>query len=452
MSRIVIIGGGEVGYHIAQRLSHEDWDVSIIDQDEQRIERIANTLDVHVLLGNGSSPKSLKEAGIEDSDLLVAVTDSDEVNIVACLVANIYAPPTCRKIARIRNPEYTDDPKMFEDDRLGIDFRINPESAAARKLLWLLHEPHATEVVHFEGGRVSVVGVNLPEESPLYGKKLMELAALYPERRFLFAAIERDGAILIPKGNDQLQRGDTIFIVTTPDKLKPVFESLGLVKKPIRSVAIAGGGRVGEFLAEELEREGVTVRIFDRDRQRCQELAESLNRTVVLHGDVTDRTLLEEENVGQIDAFIAVTDDEEENILSSLIAKRLGNPKVITGINKISYRPLVRNIGVDVAISPRQVATNQILQFIRKGNVLQVDALGEEQAEMIEFVVGEGAPIVGVPLSLATLPKNSLVGAILTEHSVQIPWGNSVIQPGDRVIVFALEDAISEVEKYFLSS
>ncbi|MCB9641117.1 MAG: Trk system potassium transporter TrkA [Myxococcales bacterium] len=445
--QIIIVGAGEVGYHIAERLSREQWDVAIIDEDRRRTERIANALDVQTIVGNGSSPNIIREAGIERSDLLVAVTDSDEANIVACLMANAYAPPTCRKIARIRNPDYTQDERLFGRELLGIDFHINPEFAAASKILRLLETPQATDVIPFAQGRVLLLGLRLPEDSRLKGKSFAEIGAMYPDRRFLVAALEREERLIIPRGDIRINRGDTLFLVAQPQRLETILDSLGIVHRPLRHVAIAGGGRIGEFLARNLEEQGVSVRLLERDRVRCRQLAENLHRSVILHGDPTDRHLLKEENVGKMDAFVAVMEDEEENILSSLLAKRLGVPKVITLINKQSYSPLIRGIGVDAAISPRQVATSMILHFIRQGDVLQVDALGEEQAEVIEFVAREDWPILGIPLSEARLPKGVLIGALVRGEELIIPWGNSTIRSGDRVIAFALRRGIGELEK-----
>ncbi len=445
--QIIIVGAGEVGYHIAERLSREQWDVAVIDQDRRMTERIANALDVQTIVGNGSSPKTIREAGIEHSDLLVAVTDSDEANIVACLMANAYAPPNCRKIARIRNADYTQDERLFGRELLGIDFHINPENAAANKILRLLETPQATDVIPFAQGRVLLLGLRLPNDSRLIGKSFAEIGSMYPDRRFLVAAIEREDRLIIPRGDIRLSRQDTLFLVAPPKKLETILDGLGVSHRPLRHVVIAGGGRIGEFLAKNLEEQGISVRLLERDRARCRELAERLHRSVVLHGDPTDRHLLKEENIGRMDAFVAVMEDEEENILSSLLAKRLGVPKVITLINKQSYSPLIRGIGVDAAISPRQVATSMILHFIRQGDVLQVDALGEEQAEVIEFVAREDWPMLGIPLAEARFPTGMLIGAIVRGNEVIIPWGSTAIRSGDRVIAFALRRSVGDVEK-----
>ncbi len=451
MGHIIIVGAGEVGYHIALRLSREFWDVTIIDQDPTLIEKVANSLDVNTIVGNGSSPQILREAGIEKTKLLIAVTDSDETNILACAVANIYAPPECQKVARIRNTDYIEDEKLLRQGHLGIDFHINPERASAEKIMRLLETPQATNVLTFADDRVLLLGLQLGEDSKLFGKSFAELGQLNPEKHFLAAAMERNGTLIIPRGDDRLQPKDTIYIVTTPEDQNDVLRRLGFKPKPLESVAIFGGDRVGFFLAQQLEKQGISVRLIEPNRKRCEQLASQLHKTIVLHGDATDRALLEEENIPKFDVFVAVSDDEESNILSALLAKRLGAPKVISLVNKASYETLIRNVGVDAAISPRQLATSLILHFIRLGKVLQVDALGEEQAEAIEFLASKKAPIVNKTLAQANIPKGALIGAIVHKDCVTIAKGDTIIRENDRVIVFALQDAIAQIEKYFLS-
>lgn len=450
MGRCVIVGAGEVGYHIAERLSHEKWDVVVVDQDQTRLEWVTNSLDVQTLYGHGSSPQVLKQAGISESHLLIAVTDSDEINIVACLVADKYAPPTCKKVARIRNSDYTVDPTLFRKE-LGIDFHINPEEAATRKLLRLLETPQATDIISFAEGKVLLLGLVLPEGSPFYGKTFAELGTMYPDRRVLVAAIERDGEMIIPRGDNEICPGDTLFLVAKPEKLNAVLGGLGIEVRPLRNVAIAGGGRIGELLARHLEERGILVRLIERDRRLCQELAERLHRVMVLHGDAADRNLLREENISQMDAFVAVSPDEEANILSALLARRMGTGHVFSLVNKMSYSPLVRQLGLDAAISPRQLAANLILHFVRRGKVLQVNALGEESAEAIEFVAGTGSDLLGIPLREARLPRNSIIGAIVRDGEVIMPSGDTCVMPGDRVIVFALQGAVAEVERILIS-
>lgn len=450
MARCIIVGAGEVGFHIAERLSQEKWDVVVVDQAARRLEWVANALDVQTLEAHGSSPKALRDAGIEDSQLLIAVTDSDEINITACLVANHYAPPLCKKVARIRNADYTVDPTLFRKE-LGIDFHINPEEAAARKLIRLLDTPQATDVMSFAEGRVLLLGLALPENSHLHGKTFAELGAMYPDRRLLVAAIERDDTILIPRGDNKIEPGDTLYMVALPSKLNAVLGGLGIEARPLRSVAIAGGCHFGELIARHLVDRGVSVRLIERDKRRCQSIAERLHRVMVINGDATDRHLLREENVPMMDAFLAVSEDEEANILAALLAKRMGSPHVFTLVNKMSYSPIIRQIGVDAAISPRQVAASLILHFVRQGEVLQVDALGEQKAEAIEFVVSTNSPLLGVPLYEAGLPRDALIGAIVRGDEVILPSGSTQILPEDRVIVFALQRAISAVEKSLMA-
>lgn len=449
MSRCIIVGAGEVGVHIAERLSREQWDVVVIDSDSHQLDRVASTIDVQILEGHGSSPTVLRDAGIQEAELLIAVTDSDETNIVACMVANTYAAKNCQKIARVRNPDYTQDSCLFRRG-LGIDFIINPEDEAAKRILQLLETPQASDVIQFADGRVLLISIKLPEGSPVIGKTFREIGELYSDRRLLAAAIERNERIIIPRGDNKLQDGDIVFLVAKPDKLQPMLDYVGVKGRELRHVAIAGGGHVGEFLAQKLEQQGISVRLVERSRDQAQILSERLHRSIVLHGDVTDKEFLYEENIGQLDAFVAVTDEEETNIMSGLIAKRMGNPHVLVLVNKLSYAPLASHIGLDAAISPRRVAASQIIQFVRKGKILQVDAVGDEQAEVIEVIVEENSPILNKALMDVDIPKGALIGAVVRDEFVTIPDGKTEIHAGDRVIFFALHSSISAMERLLI--
>jgi trk system potassium uptake protein TrkA len=366
------------------------------------------------------------------------------------MVASAYAPTTCRKIARIRHPDYMNDPSLFRKD-LGIDFHINPEYAACQKFLKLLEVPQAQDIVPFDEGRVLLLELKLPEFSTLYGKTLSEIGTLYPDRRLLAVAIERKGDLIIPRGEHCLQKDDLLFLAVKPDKLGPILARIGSVQRELQYVMIAGASRIGMFIAQYLEKEGISVRIIERSRERCKMLAENLHRSLILHGDAKDRSLLINENVHLMDAFIAVSEDEEFNILSSLVAKRIGVPQILALANKTSYAPLASHLGINAIISPRRIAANLILQFVRRGHVLQVDAFADEQGEAIEFIAQNNAPIVGLPLKSISFPKDAIIGAIINDHSATIPNGDSIIASNDRVIVFTLRRNIQKVENFFMS-
>ena len=444
---IVIVGAGEVGRNLAMRLSSEGRDVVLVDRDEERLSTISESADVQTVPGNGSSPAVLRDAGIEGASMLVAVTDSDETNIVACLVARAYAPTDCKRIARIRDPAYSEDPRLLGEGLLGIDFHINPEVMTARKIFRLLQIPQATDAIHFAEGRVVVFAVKLPEDSPAVGRKLADLAELYPGRRLLAVAIGRQERIVIPRGDTVLEAGDALYTAALPGDVTDALNGLGIPAEPLRRVLIAGGGRIGMYLARAFEANGVATRLVDRRREVCNDLAERLEKTVVINGDPTDEALLAEENIGEMDAFVAADVDEERNILASLLARRMGAAKVIAVVSKPGYAPLVANIGVDVAISPRTVATSLILQFIRKGRVLQVSALAEERAEAIEFLAAEGSSVEGLPLHATKFPRGAIVAALVRGEEAIIPSGDDQILAGDRVIVFALKKAVPAVER-----
>jgi trk system potassium uptake protein len=443
---IIIIGAGEVGYHLARRLSQEKQDVVIIDRDPDKIRRVQNTLDVQAIHGSGGSVGVLKEAGISEASMVIAVTNSDETNMISCLVAGVQ-DRIPKKIARVRDPDYSVLFPLFDKDHLDIDYVINPDTEVVEMVLKLIEVPEATEVVDFADGQIRMVGFPLPPDSPLAGRSLAELNRLYPQSGLIIAAVQKGEKVFIPKGPDRLAPGDLLFLVLDRKRTAQALESFGTRHRPVNKVMILGGGFIGLHLAEKLDRRGMQIKIIEADENRCLEIAERCGRALVLRGDATYQDLLVEENVEAMDAFIAVTEDEETNVMISLLAKKMGVRRVMTLVNKVAYSPLVHSLGIDVVISPRHAAVDKILQFIRRGKILAVSSLPEENAEAFEAVAMETSDIVGRPLREIDFPREAIVGALLRGTEVIIPNGSTVIQPGDRVMIFALKKAVSRVEK-----
>jgi len=444
--KIIIIGAGEVGFNIAQRLSEENHDVVVIEKDPNKIRHIQNVIDVQAILGSGTNASTLGGAGIKESDIIVAATDSDEVNLIACFYAQ-YLTDYITKIARVRNPDYMEHREIFNQDFLNIDLLINPESEMVASMLRLTEVPAASEVIDFVDGRVKLIGITIKDDSPLVGRKLSSFTDL--EHIILIGVIVRGEEVIIPKGQDTIQPNDLIYCVARREEVPNIFRLLNLREEGLSRLMIVGGGETGLALATSLDTTTINTKIIERDGQRCLELAEKLENVVVLNGDGTDRELLMEENVADVDIMVAVTGDEENNVLISLLGKALGAKKTVTRIGKLSYIPLVSAIGIDTVVSPRLSAIRAILQYIRKGKVICVAPLKGEGAEAIEFEALETSDIVNTPLSKVKFPKEAIVGAIVRGEEVIIPRGHNVIKPHDHLIIFALKGAIRKLEKLF---
>ena len=442
----IIVGAGEVGYHLASRLSQEKMNVVVIEKDKEKVKRVIDTLDVQTIHGSGSSVEILKQAGVEDADMLIAVTNSDEVNMISCLVASAQSKVPM-KIARIRNPEYAQDVGILGEKHLNIDLAINPELEMVRTISRLVEIPDATDVVEFAEGRVRITGIKVDPHSYVIGKKLQNLDKENEKHDIIIAAIFRDDKVIIPRGDDIIQENDLVYAVTEANKILTITNYFKEKERRAQRVMILGGGEIAIELAQKFEKINIKTKIIEHNEQRCLEIAEKLEKTIVLRGDGTDRELLEEENIKDVDVFITISESEQTNILVSLLAKRLGAKKVISLINNLSYTSLVSNIGVDVVISPHLSAISRILQFIRKGKVLSVASFHKENAEAIEIVALETSDLVNKPLRDIKFPRGAIIGAVVREKEIIIPTGDTLILPDDRVIIFTLTSAIPSVEK-----
>ena len=447
--KVIIVGAGEVGFHIAQRLSEENHDVVLIDQNPEQIRRVADNLDVQAFLGSGTNPQILKDTGIEDADMLLAATNSDEVNLISCLIAKILNPYLI-KLARLRNDYVREIPLLLDKDHLGIDHVINPQVEMVRSIQRLMEIPGASEVIDFVGGRVKLIGVTVNKDSPFAGRKLLSFTKA--EGDILVGAIVRSrpnfpGQVIIPHGNDSIMAGDLVYLVARNTELEQTLSLFGIKEKSLRRVIIIGAGQTGQALAREMDRAKITTKIIEKDEAICAELSASLTHVTVINGDGTDKELLEEENIGSADFVVTLTGDEESNILISLLAKGLGTRKTVTRVSKLSYLPLMSAIGIDTVVSPRLAAVRAILQYIRPGKILSVAPLKGEHAEAIEAEALETSDIVNKPLHKVKMPKGAIVGAIFRDDEIIIPRGDTVIKPGDRLIIFALKKVLPKLEK-----
>ena len=444
--KIIIVGAGEVGFHVASHLTLENKEVVVIDKDSAAIRRVSDSLDVQALEGSGSSPVVLEEAGIQDAEIILAVTDSDEANLVACLVANLLSPTT-KKLARVRNGDFDKYHDILREHAPHIDNIINPEIEVVKTIESMMRVPGAADVGEFADGRIQFIGIYLDKTSRLAGIKLAELPDKVTNARPLIAAVVREEELIIPTGNDRLMPGDLVYFICEKDKLQETLAVFDKHDQPANRVLIVGGGNIGLRLANHLEEEAKYCKIIEKDADRCVLLAESLSKTVVLCGDGSDQELLAEENIQDMDVAVTLTDDEETNILASLLAKRMGAKKSITRISKFSYFPLMKAIGIEQVVSPRLSAINTILQHIRRGKVLSAISIKGEQAEVMEALALETSDIVDKPLSQIAFPKGALVAGIIRRDKIIIPSGDSVIQPDDRIIIFARRQAIPKIEK-----
>ncbi|WP_027722671.1 Trk system potassium transporter TrkA [Maridesulfovibrio zosterae] len=444
--RVIIVGAGEVGFNVARRLSGENKDVVVIDKDPKALSKVSDSLDVQTIQGSGSSPEILEKAGVEEADIFLAVTDKDEINLLATFFANRMAPKVI-KLARIRNEDYTKYSEMFTKGDLRIDTVINPDEEVVESILRVMSIPGAVEINDFVGGKVRLIGVKLPDQSPLVGVALMNVREHLGDVDVVIAALVRDDRLIIPGGLDTIEQGDIVYFTCIRDHQDMLLQRAGILSDPIRKVMIVGGGNVGFLLAQALDNKNYHTRLLDHDAERCSVLSELLDRVIVLHGDGTDQDLLREENVGDLDMVIAVTGEEEMNILSCLLAKNLGTRKTITRINNFAYIPLIQPIGIDHLVCPRLSAINSILHFVRQGKVISAVSIKGEEAEALEAIAQEKSGIVGKPIMDLDLPKGTLILCFQRGEEVIIPTGLTIIEPNDRLLIISTHKNIPKIEK-----
>ena len=449
--RVIVCGAGRVGYGIARRLSSEGNDVTVIDQSKSLIRSVAERLDVRGVVGNGSYPDVLVEAGAREADMIIAVTYSDEVNMIACQISHtLFNVPT--KIARIRangylDPKYSD---LFSRNHMPIDVIISPEKEVSDAIMLRLSTPGAFETKAFVDGRVWAVGVHLHEDCPIINTPLRQVAELFPDLKITIVAISREGKMWRAHADDQLSPGDNIFFIADRDEVPRALEIMGEAERQARRVIIIGGGNIGYYVAKGLEELGsMKIRLIEKDKKRAEIIAEQLERTVVLQGDGLDRALLREAGAADAETVVAVTDNDQINILSSVVAKREGARRSMALINDKDYGPLSEAVGIDRFVDPRATTISTILQHIRRGRIKGVYSLADGEAELIDAVALETSPLVNKPLKDAKLPEGIMIGAVFREDEVVMPTSETVINPGDRVVLMAMKENVKDVEQMF---
>ena len=450
---ILILGAGEVGGTLAQHLASEAFDITVVDIDGTRLEELRRRLDIRTVQGHGSRPDVLRRAGVEDADMLIAVTPYDEVNMVACQVCYTMFQ-TERKIARIREDSFHTRSSLFSSEHMPIDFVINPEQVVTEQIKELLQRPGALQVLDFANGRVKLVAMRAREDGPLVGSQLRRLRRRIPNADTRVAAIFRRDRAILPEGDTTIEADDEVFFIAATEHINDVMAALRQVERPYKRVVVAGGGRIGEYLARAIET-SFSVKVIEHDEDRANRIAQRLESAVVIHGDATDRELLLQENIERVDVFCAVTDDDEVNIMSSLLAKQLGVRQVMTLIGKPAYIDLVVGREIDIAISPQLATTSMILAHVRRGDVTQVYSLRRGAAEAMEAVVHGGtksSKVIGQRLDSLTLPAGTTVGAIVRGEEVLIAHDDVVVEPEDHVILFLTDRRqrrIAEVGRLF---
>lgn len=442
--KIIVIGAGKVGCQIAQTLSSENHDIVIIEKDNIIQQSAQNSLDAMVILGNGANVLTLEEAGIKKTDMLIAVTSSDEVNMLACMIAKQFGVP--KKIARIRNPEYLHT-SILSREKLGIDFAINPERATAKEIVKLFKSPiNVSQVQDFAEGKVKLIEFNIEKYFPFLNQQLKNISFKYP---VLVAAIYRDNKIIIPDGEEKIIVGDNLYVLVEKDNFLGLNEFFNEKPLDMQNVMILGGNRIAIQTALILAKLGINTKLIERDKEKCDKIAELLPHSLIINGDGTNIDLLKSEGIKTTDGFVAVTGYDEYNLLVALLAKHLGTKKVIAKIDRSNYIPILEKIGVDAVVNPRIITTSAILQFIRKGEIVSLTLLKEGKAEVIELMVHSNSKIINKPLRNANLPKNSIIGAVIRKDRVIIPHGDDTIQAQDKIIIFALSSAIKKIENIF---
>lgn len=450
--KVIVCGAGQVGFNIARYLASENADVTIIDQSPQLIQKISDLLDVSGVVGFASHPDVLEKAGARDADMLVAVTYADEVNMVACQIGHsLFEIPT--KIARIRhqsylNPVWSD---LFSTDNLPIDVIISPELEVAKAIERRLRVPGAFDALSMLKDKISLIGVHVRDETPIINTPLRQLTELFPELHILILAIHRNGSVIVAGGDDQLQPGDDVYFVCHNDHLDRAMMSFGYEEKEARRVVLIGGGNIGLNLAQRVEdkHRQVQLKLIEIDKGRAERVAQSLSRSVVIHGDAVELDILNESNISTAETVIAVSNEDEVNILASLLAKKQGCHRAITLINSSSYNQLVSGLGIDTIVSPRAITVSTILQHVRRGRIRSAYSLSDGVGEVLEAEVLETSALTNQALRDAPLPDGVVIGAILRNKEVIIPRGKTVIKAGDLVVLFAKPAAVKKVERLF---
>lgn len=444
--RVIIAGMGDVGYQLAKQLSSENNDIVAIDLDHDRLHYTDQMADILTIEGSSTSIKVLEEAQIEKADLLVAVTSSEEVNIATAILGKKLGAK--KTIARISNAEYLDPRHGVNFNEIGIDFMIYPEELAALETVNLINRTAATDIIEFENGKLQVIGLRLDKNASIIHKTLSEISKQYSTFDFRVVAIYRNFRTIIPKGNDKFLPNDQIFVISKSEALETVLKLAGKENIKFDNIMILGGGKIGRRVASLLSNK-MTVKLIDSNPEKAFELADELPNTLVIQGDGRDIDLLAQEGIIDVDAFIAVTEDAETNIITCLMAKHLGVKKVIALVDKVEYVPLTQTIGLDSLINKKLIAANNIVRFIKKGEIISYSSLEGIDAVVMEFVAQPGSKITEENIAESDFPKDAIIGGFIRKDESFIALGSSKINAGDKVVVFSLPEAVGKIEKFF---
>ena len=449
--KIIILGAGQVGGTLAEHLASEANDITVVDTDGERLRALGDRLDIRTIQGRGSFPTVLRQAGADDADMLVAVTNSDETNMVACQVAfTLFHTPT--KIARVRESAYLTRSGLFDNDAIPVDVLISPEQVVTNYIKRLIEYPGALQVIDFADGKAQLVAVRAYYGGPLVGQQLRQLREHMPNVDTRVAAIFRRNRPITPQGDTVIEADDEVFFIAATGHIRAVMSEMRRLENDYKRVVIAGGGQIGERLAEAIESR-YQVKVIEMNPARCRHLSDSLDSTIVLQGSASDRDLLLEENIADADIFLALTNDDEANIMSSLLAKRLGARKVMSIINNPAYVDLIQGGDIDVAISPQLATIGSLLSHVRRGDIVSAHSLRRGAAEAIEIVAhgdSRSSKVVGRMVEEIALPSGTTIGAVVRDEQVLIAHDDTLIESGDHVILFLVDKKhIRDVERLF---
>ncbi len=449
--RIIVVGDGKVGHTLATELIREEHDVVVIDHNENVLKKNEDTIDALCIHGNGANASTLLEAGADKADILIAATASDEVNMLCCLISKKLG--TQYTIARIRDPEYNESLSLLQRE-LGIDMPINPERATAQEISRVLRFPSASNIEPFARGRVELVEFTAREDDVFVGHSLKEqVSRLHGMPRVLYCAVERDGDVHIPNGDFIIRAGDRVHVAGTMDTVTQFFRYIGRASRPVKNVMMLGGGRISYYLAKMVEKMGMRITLFEIDQKKAKMLSEALPGVDVIEGDGTDQELLEQEAIGEMDAFVALCDRDEENLMTGLYARRCGVPKVIAKSNRYAYTDIIRDLGLETLVSPRMITCNTALRYVRArvnadGTAVEkLYRLVNGKAEALEFIARKGDSYIGIPLKDLNVRTGVLVAVILHRGKVIVPFGNDVICEGDNVVIISTISGITDLNE-----
>jgi trk system potassium uptake protein TrkA len=444
--RILIIGAGVVGFNLAQELSKEGHDIAIIDQNLEKMRRISDTLDVLSIIGNACHPSVLIRSGIENMEMIIAVTDKDEINLLVCSLASKFNVK--KRFARLRNQEFTQAGHVFSLEELSIDHAINPGHIIVDTIVKIISTPGVVNVAEFAEGEVLLREFDIPDNAPIAGKQIKELSSVSTMDSFVIIAIVREGKLVIPKADDVIQPGDKIYTIVDKDFLPFLLPMLNKSVEEVQKVVIFGANQVSISLAKALEETIRDVSIIEPSRENANQAAEVLARCVVHHGSGTDMNLFNDINMNEADFFLALSEDDENNILAALLAKKHGAKRALVITNDPEYLPILDSIGMDITINPRLITVSAILKHLRKGRVMSVFKLIED-AEVMEIGVDTNSSIINKKIGKVKFPENSMIGALLRKGEMMVPTKDLEIKAGDSVIVVAQPQAIEKIEKLF---